>query len=187
MSPIGIKKHNVGRIAERIVANELEYNGYRVSDLNKDGKSDNVDLLASKDGRTWQIQVKGAAVDDGWWVNYGFCDLAIIAGEKPMFNRVSGFYKAQVVVLVAVKSPAEYRCVVLPVKKAEKAAQLNLNHDFRRAKKDGSPKKPGRVSVWLGRVPKARDIERMPFRVAEQELLNPHIDNWNLPDVPADS
>jgi len=34
MGPIGIYKHNVGRIAERIVSNELEFRGFRVNDLN---------------------------------------------------------------------------------------------------------------------------------------------------------
>lgn len=34
-----INRHNVGRIAERIVSNELEYRGFRVSDLNKEGTS----------------------------------------------------------------------------------------------------------------------------------------------------
>jgi hypothetical protein len=35
METVGINKHNVGRIAERIVSNELEYRGFRVSDPNK--------------------------------------------------------------------------------------------------------------------------------------------------------
>jgi hypothetical protein len=49
-------QHNVGRISERIVSNELEFRGFRVSDLNKEGTSANADLLAAKDGKTWQIQ-----------------------------------------------------------------------------------------------------------------------------------
>ena len=43
---IRIHKGNVGRIAERIVSNELEFRGFRVSDLNKEGTSANADLLA---------------------------------------------------------------------------------------------------------------------------------------------
>ena len=43
-----------------------------------------------------------------------------------MFNRIASFYKADFVVLVAVKSPKEYSCVVLPVETAETAAQINL-------------------------------------------------------------
>ena len=73
MNPIGINEHNVGRIAERIVSNELEFRGFRVSDLNKEGTSANADLLAVRDGKTWQIQVKGATEDNGWWVSYGYC------------------------------------------------------------------------------------------------------------------
>jgi len=49
---INIRSHNVGRIAERIVANELEAYGFRVSDLNKDGMAANADLVAISRGRT---------------------------------------------------------------------------------------------------------------------------------------
>jgi hypothetical protein len=100
----GINKHNVGRIAERIVSNELEFRGFRVSDLNKEGTSANADLLAAKTGKTFQIQVKGATEDNGWWFGYGYCTDAIIAGkgkeEGRMFNRcsTSSFYKAEIVV-----------------------------------------------------------------------------------------
>lgn len=61
-----IGKSNVGGIAERIVANELEYRGFRVSDLNKEGVSANADLLAVKGGKGWQIQVKGASFDTNY-------------------------------------------------------------------------------------------------------------------------
>jgi hypothetical protein len=50
-----VKRENVGRLAERIVANELEWRGFRVSDLNKDGLSPNVDLIAAGHGNVWQI------------------------------------------------------------------------------------------------------------------------------------
>ena len=42
-----IARLNVGQIAERIVSNELEARGFRVSDLNRDGLSANADLLAA--------------------------------------------------------------------------------------------------------------------------------------------
>jgi hypothetical protein len=42
-----IDKRNVGRIAERIVANELEARGFRVTDLNRQGLAANADLLAT--------------------------------------------------------------------------------------------------------------------------------------------
>ena len=149
MGPIGINKHNVGRIAERIVSNELEFLGFRVSDLNKEGTSANADLLAAKDGKTWQIQVKGATYD-GWWFGYGYCTEAIIAGkgtgEGRMFNRcsTSSFYRAEIVVLVSVKSPREYSCLVLPVETAEKAAQENLDREYRTLTKKGL------LAVWCG-------------------------------------
>jgi hypothetical protein len=183
MNPIGINKNNVGRIAERIVANELAYRGFRVSDLNKEGTSENADLLAAKDGETWQIQVKGstATEESGWWVSYGFCDRDIIDGKKQMFNHSrSAFYKAQIVVLVSVKSPTEYSCVVLPVREAEKAAQLNLDYAYRTPKKDGSPKKPGMVWVDLDYIRPAKpEIRRL--LEAEQGLLKPYRNKWDLP------
>jgi hypothetical protein len=181
MSTKGIGKQNSGRIAERIVANELSYRGFSVSDLNKEGVSANIDLLAVKDGKPWQIQVKGATEDRGWWVNYGGCDEDIIAKRKPMYNRVKGFFAAQIVVLVSVKSPKDYCCVVLPVDKAEEAAQINLDYAYRPANKDGSPKKPNKVWVSLNYIPAVakNDLKRELMK-REQEIIKPFIDNWDF-------
>jgi len=55
-----INKGNVGRIAERIVANEVEWRGFQVSDLNKEVTAANADLLAAKSGKALQVQVKGS-------------------------------------------------------------------------------------------------------------------------------
>jgi len=182
----GINKHNVGRIAERIVSNELEFRGFRVSDLNKEGTSANADLLAAKTGKTWQIQVKGATEDNGWWFGYGYCTDAIIAGkgkeEGRMFNRcsTSSFYKAEIVVLVSVKRPHEYSCLVLPVEIAEKAAQVNLDREYRTPKKDGTPKKPGKVWVAPDWPPKTRDASKASLFKEERELLVPYRDKWDV-------
>jgi hypothetical protein len=90
-----------------------------------------------------QIQVKGAAnaPKDRWWVGYGYCTEQIIAGGEPMFNRRKSFYDADIVVLVAVRSPKEYCCVVLPVKVAEQAAQLHLDSGYRRLTRAGQAQK----------------------------------------------
>ncbi|SRR6266568_1239395 len=181
MSMVSINRHNVGRIAERIVSNELESRGFRVSDLNKEGTSANADLLAAKDGKTWQIQVKGATEGGvSWWVNYGFGNQQVIDGQKTMYNSVESFYCAQVVVLVSVKSASEYKCVVLPVNEAERAAQINLDHSYRNSKKDGSKKKPGKVWVSLEYIPKPKDESRLPLLKAEQEILKKYINVWNF-------
>jgi hypothetical protein len=81
-------------LAERIVANELKWRGFRVSDLNKDGLSPNADLIAAAHGKVWQVQVKGASnsEDERWRVQYGFCTSEIIERRVPMFNRWDGFY-----------------------------------------------------------------------------------------------
>ena len=181
MSTTEINKRNVGRIAERIVANELEARGFRVSDLNSDGTAANADLLAVRCAQTLQVQVKGAVNgpnDKRWWVQYGYCTPEIIASSKiPMFNRSSSFYEANVVVLVAVRSPHEYCCVVLPIIEAERAAQLNLEHDYRMPKHNGQPKKPNKVWVSLAPSPRAKKSNK--WLDQEREILNAHCDQWD--------
>lgn len=161
---INIGSHNVGRIAERIVANELEARGFRVSDLNKEGTAANADLLAVSPNQTLQIQVKGASNDpEGrWWVGYGYCTEQIILASNepilnPMFNRRKSFYNADIVILVAVRSPKKYSCVVLPISVAEQAAQMHLDSGFRKLKRDGQPKKPGKTRIDLEPLPGTDD------------------------------
>jgi hypothetical protein len=184
MGDVNINRHNVGRISERIVSNELESRGFRVSDLNKEGTSANADLLAAKNGKTWQIQVKGATEGgSSWWVNYGFGYQEVIDREQNMYNSVESFYKAQVVILVSVKSASDYRCVVMPVAEAEKAAQLNLDHSFRTPKKDGSKKKPGKMWTYLEYNAKVRDEARLPILKAERDIITKYLDNWNIEKI----
>ena len=183
MDPVGINKYNVGRISERIVANELEYRGFRVSDLNREGTSANADLLAAKDGKTWQIQVKGATEESGFWFGYGHCNEAIIAGTQSMFNHSSAskFYKAEVVVLVSVKSPTEYSCIVLPVEIAERAAQINLDREYRTPKRSGDgARKPGKVWISLDWTSRTADDTRKTSIQNEVSLLKPYRDRWDL-------
>lgn len=89
---IKIGPQNVGRIAERIVANELEARGFRVSDLNKEGTAANADLLAVSTHQTCQIQVKGAAngPNERWWVGWGYFTYEIVDGSRRIFNRSKG-------------------------------------------------------------------------------------------------
>lgn len=182
MAAVGINKSNVGRIAERITANELEVRGFRITDLNKEGVAANADLLASKEGKTWQVQVKGATWDQGWWFNYGFCDEVMIQDRtRSVFNRADSFYKAQIVVLVCVKSPSEYVCIVLPAAEAEKAAQLNLDL-FRMPKKDGSVKKPGKMWCNLNYIPNTRSEQRRSILIKEQKIIQRYNDSWGVFD-----
>lgn len=180
---IVIDQKNVGRIAERIVSNELEARGFRVSDLNRDGRAENADLVAAGDKNFWQIQVKGAAnkSDERWWVQYGFCTDEIIDRKEPMFNRHSTFYKANLVVLVAIRSPKEYRCVVLPIEAAEEAAQKNLDREYRTLTRKGTRKKPFKVWVYIEPSPRSM---RESSNVLDEEcrILAKHMDNdgWNL-------
>jgi hypothetical protein len=175
-----INRKNVGRIAERIVSNELESRGFRVSDLNRDGTSANADLLAVAPGKTLQIQVKGATNgknDRSWWVQYGYCTDDIINDRnKTMFNRHSSFYKADFVVLVAVRSPREYCCVVLSADIAEKAAQNALDRDYRIPKRNGDPKKPNKVWIAIDRNPKS--LRSNELLENERTLLEPYRDRW---------
>ena len=179
-----INKHNVGTIAERIVANELEYRGFRVTDLNRDRTSANADLLAVRGDRILQVQVKGATqVYKHPCVLYGVCSEEIIQDRTlTMFNRHSSFYKADIVVLVAVNSPREYSCVVFPVEDAERAAQLNLDREFRTLTQKGTPHKPHKVWAFLDHRPTTKDPSRQPLLDKEAELLGRYKDNWAILD-----
>src|SRR5579862_8924771 len=172
MGEVKIHSGNVGRIAERIVANELEARGYRVSDLNKEGTSANADLLAVKDGRSWQIQVKGSTHDRGCWFNYGHCYEANIEKDAPMFNRSDSFYRAEMVALVCVESASQYTCVLLPVTKAEDLARINIEREYKVLNKDGSKKKPGPVWSSLNdKPPRLTDQAKIDSMQAEQKVL----------------
>lgn len=133
-----ITKQNICKIAERIVANELEARGFRVSDLNRDGNAPNVDLLAISHGNPLQVQVKGTPNHhpNNWRLGLGYCKQQNIDDPNaPMFNRhKDAFYKADFVVFVIVRSLREYRCFVLPIEMAEKAAQLHLDARWRTRK-----------------------------------------------------
>jgi hypothetical protein len=172
---------STGKIAERIVMNELEFHGYRATDLNKDGLSANSDVLAAKDGRVWQIQVKGATnkPTDRWWIQYGHCDPATIDRKEPIFNRKDSFYTAQYVALVAVKSPSSYRVFVLPVEVAEKAAQLNLDRYYRQPRvRDGGIRKPGKI--WITVEKSDRERINSPLLDKEREILQAGESFWDL-------
>lgn len=181
---VRIGKENVGRIAERIVSNELESRGFRVSDLNKDGISANADLIAVKNGKPWQIQVKGATNTDkdAWWFQYGYCKDPTNPKEE-MFNCRSSFYEADIVIVVAVKSPTDYRCVVLPVEKAEEVAQINLDREYRPPKANGSSRKPGKVWTALDYIPQTTDERKTSF-AKEQAVLKCYLNNWHVLDEP---
>jgi hypothetical protein len=182
-----ISKKNVGRIAERIVANELESRGFRVTDLNKDGLSPNADLIAARYERTLLIQVKGSTQGktttgwEEWWFGYGYSNELIISdASQRMFNRTASFYRADIVVLVAMRTLKEYRCLVLPCEIAEKAAQINVQRELRRPTRKGTPHKPGPVYACLGWIPKTQDAERRRLFEEEIELLEKHMDNWDI-------
>jgi hypothetical protein len=189
----GINNNNVGRIAERIVANELESLGFEVSELNREKTSANVDLLAlSSSGKFWQLQVKGAAnkEKEPWWVGYGHCTEAQIKDRNdPIFNRsATSIYRAEIVVLVAVRSPKHYRWIAMPIMEAGKAAQMNLDRDFRTPRLSGSPdpKKPGKVWLQLDHTPKRRTKDKNlanqldSLLAQERDIVASYIDNWTV-------
>jgi hypothetical protein len=179
-----IGKSNVGRIAERIVANELEYRGFTVRDLNLEALAANVDLLAvDRNGNEWQIQVKGSTYDttypnNGWWFQYGYCTEKHIHDQSEMmFNRHEGSFKAKIVALVCVRSPHDYQCIFLRVNDAEKAAQENLNHSFRVKKSNGSDHKPGKVWFSLFHTD-SRTQEKQEGIERELAFLRENLVDW---------
>ena len=173
-----VNQKNVGRLAERIVANELEWRGFRVSDLNKEGLSPNADLIAAGHGKLWQIQVKGTSNNERrWGVQYGHCTTAIIEKHEKMFNKTDSFYKADFVVLVAVRAPNDYCCIVLSTEDAERAAQLNLDRCYRTLTQKGEKRKPHKMWVHLEPTDKIRDrhlIEK------EREILRKGQGAWEI-------
>ncbi len=114
-------------------------------------------------------------------VQLRICTEGIIGDHKsPMFNRssTSSFYRADVVVLVCVRSPNEYKSLILPVKIAERASQMNLDREYRTKKKDGTSKRPYSVWVSLNDAPKRWDPRRVELLKEEQKFLKPYEDNW---------
>jgi hypothetical protein len=96
-----------------------------------------------------------------------------------MFNRRTGHYRADYVVLVAVNTPRDYCCVVLPIDAAERAAQLDLDKSYRTPRKDGQPKKPNKV--WIDLVPNPKELSQTTEMCREErEILQLYRDNWDL-------
>jgi hypothetical protein len=176
-----IEKQNIGKIAERITMNEFEFNGYRATDLNKDGLSPNADILVVKNGKAWQVQVKGSAnkPTEPWWINYGYCDQSMIQDRSAQaFNKRSdSYYRASHIAFVAARSPSQYRCLIVPVATAEMAVQLALDRSYRQPRKrDGGQYKPGKM--WVSIEPSSRtNSERME---GERKLLLPFENHWEL-------
>jgi len=177
-----IEQKNIGKIAERIVMNEFEARGFRATDLNKDGSSPNADIMIAKGGRLWQIQVKGSAnkANERWWLGYGWADQEMIDDRsKPAFNkRADAFYVASHVVFVAVRSPSDYRCFVVPVGEAQRAVQYNLDGYFRLPKVDGGVRRPGKISVYLD--PAGKVSPREERTVVERQMLLAWEGHWDL-------
>jgi Holliday junction resolvase-like predicted endonuclease len=176
-----INSRNVGRIAERIAMNELEARGFHIIDLAYVSKtSANVDFIASKEGNSFNVQVKGTTNPPGarWAVQYGYCDEDIVERRRDFYNGKSEFaLKADVVVLLAVKSPSDYRAVVMPVQKAEEAAQMNMDGYYRLPKLGGGKRTPNKV--WTDLEPAAKPRKLNPSKDTERALLNNYIDAWN--------
>ncbi|MDX2224141.1 MAG: hypothetical protein SFV21_15430 [Rhodospirillaceae bacterium] len=167
-----------GKIAERIVMNELASRDINVTDLNKDGFAPNADLIASVEGRLFPIQVKGAKVKpkQNWWLQFGGCTPANFSGEEPVFNSKIDNFKVSLVALVAIKSPRNYRCFMMPVWFAEKLAQEAIDADFRKPKKDGSQKKLHLIWIWAESGKSKRNdspnLDRLRKKLLKYEVVD---------------
>ncbi len=174
-----ITQKNVGSIAERIVRNELEYRGFRTVDLNNARDvSDNADILAARAGVYWQIQVKAMTQiknNENWCFQYGFCNENIIKKEESVFNRKGGYYRANVVILLSVRSPSNYKSIIIPTKKAEEAAQVNLDGYYRLPARDGAERKPHKMWIILEKRPREKINE---FTNKQRDILLPYVDDW---------
>lgn len=178
-----INSKNVGRIAERIAMNELEAQGFHIIDLAYMSKtSANVDFIASKQGKSFNIQVKGTSIALGstgsrWAVQYGYCDESIVEKGRPFFNSKSDFaLKADVIILLSVRSPSEYRAIILPVEKAEEAVQTNISGYYRQLKASGEKRIPNKV--WTDLEPSINPRKVNPSKEKERELLRSFEGKW---------
>ena len=179
-----VNSRNVGRIAERIAMNELEARGFHIIDLAYMSKtSANVDFIASKGGESFNVQVKGTSNPLGspssrWAVQYGYCDENVVENRRPFFNSKSDFaLKADVIVLLAVNSPSKYRAIILPVERAEEAAQMNISGYYRQLKASGEKRTPNKV--WTDLEPAAKPRKLNASKDAERELLKGFEDRWD--------
>lgn len=179
---MNVHSRNVGRIAERIAMNELEARGYDIIDLAYMSKtSANVDFIASKDGLSFNVQVKGGSYQAGSQpaIQYGFCTDETISGAYPFFNRKSNAaLAADIVIFVAVLTPSDYRAIVMPIQAAEIAVQMNLARYYRQPKLDGGVHKPGKV--WLAlekaKTPRKENLSQDQ----ERALVLSHENCWDL-------
>ena len=100
-----------------------------------------------------------------------------------MFNRSRSFYRADFVVLVAMgRSVTDYRCVVLPVAEAERAAQFNLDRDYRTLTLAGQKKKPGKVWLWLEPAPREHNRAKSALQLVRKEraILRKRDNDWKV-------
>lgn len=180
-----INSKNVGRIAERIAMNEFEARGFHIIDLAYMSKtSANVDFIASKNGASFNVQVKGASnpvisSSSRWWVQFGHCDESMIAGEKPAFNGKSDFaLKADTIVLLAVNSPSNYRGIIMPLEVAEQVAQLNMDGYYRQTKDGGGKRQPGKL--WIELEPAKNPRKHNQYHDDIRSLLSKFEGAWEL-------
>ena len=181
---VEVNARNVGRMAERIAMNELEARGFHIIDLAYMSKtSANVDFIASKDGKSYNVQVKGTSnplnsPSSRWAVQYGYCDEEVVENRRPFFNSKTDFaLLADVIVLVAVNSPSRYRAIVLPVARAEEAAQVNISGYYRQRKASGEKRTPNKVWTDLEAAAKPRKLNAS--KDAERELLKAFEGQWD--------
>ncbi|MFZ2005946.1 MAG: hypothetical protein WAV02_12725, partial [Stellaceae bacterium] len=73
-----------------------------------------------------------------------------------------------------VKSPRNYSCIILPIGKANEAAQLNLDHDYRILTRTGQAKKPHLIWTYLDPSPHERKKDERLFH--ERTILADHRD-----------
>ncbi len=95
----------------------------------------------------------------------------IIACKEKMFNRSNSFYKAKWSFWWRYDHQATIAAIVLPMNKADEAAECNLDFNYRGTKPDGQPRKPHMVGCALKSGPKAKK-ERIDALAKEYEILN---------------
>jgi len=152
-------RQRIGKIGERVVADELLSRCWLVKNLNQEQTNfPNCDLEIQKSGIKKLVQVK--VCREFGWISAGGVNPKVCAGG-PIFNRIEGAPKADFILcltpvrkIMSGSIPEKWRFFVLPVSVAENAFRININAYFNGTKKDGSHRsKRGACQDFVGPGP----------------------------------
>ena len=160
---------HTGALGESIAVTELLWNGWAPANLNQTiSNSPNVDLLAIKENTKVSIQVKTSGENSKNMLQVG-------NGVKDkIFNTKEG-PKADFIVFVRILNIYEHECYVVPVKEAERVAQLTMHDWINTNKRDGS-KREGNFPLCIRFEPNKNRLDVSNYK----EKWSKYLSAWHL-------